>query len=52
MNSCKIKNIIENSISNSTDKLEKQIEIMFVTSDKTDKIQLSGQGAVKVTVAV
>jgi len=52
LSNCKIKNITENSISNSEDRFEKEFELTFETSDKTDKIQLSGVGAVKVTVSV
>lgn len=52
MSNYKITNITENNDFSSDDKFEKQYELTFELPDKTDKIQLSGNGAVKVTVSV
>lgn len=52
LNNYRIKNISENSISNSNNELEKQIELIFEASGKTDKIQLTGTGALKVSAPV
>jgi len=52
LSNCKVKSITENNILNSEKNITKQFEITFETSEKTGKVQLSGQGKVKATVSV
>ena len=48
----RIKNISENNIINSENKQDKQVELTFEAFDRTEKIQLSGEGALKVSTPV
>jgi hypothetical protein len=48
----KVKKISESNIISSENKQENQVEIMFETPEKIDKITLSGQGFLKVLVSV
>ena len=52
LSNCRIKHISENNTINAEDSQEKQIEIVFETLGKTDKIQLSGNGSLKVSTPV
>lgn len=52
MNNYKIKNITENTLLNSENQQEKQLELTIESIEKTDKIQFIGAGALKVTVSV
>jgi len=48
----KIKHIVENNQITSDNKQEKQIEVIFETAGKTDKIQLTGNGSIKISTPV
>ncbi len=52
MNNYTIKDINEKVLSVSENETNKEYELTFETPDKTDKIQLSGQGSIKVSVSV
>lgn len=52
MNNNTIKNISERSIVNRQDNQQNQIELVFETDSKTEKIQFSGNGALKVSAPI
>ena len=52
MSNFKIKNVIEKNTINPDNNPEKQIELIFENQGKTDKIQLAGNGILKVSATV
>lgn len=52
MSNLSIKSISEKDTNNSASNQEKQVKLVFETPDKTDVIQLSGNGELKVSAPI